>query len=205
MISHQGEVRCGEARAVFGDSNTDGYDPRSFLGDRYPADVRWTGLLAERYQVLEAGQNGRTIPRRAGELAAAEALLTRSKPLDALVVMLGSNDLLMDPRATAGDAAARMEDFLTALLPHPSLQTARLLLVSPPPMRRGAWVSEERLLEESARLGTCYGNLARRLGVAFADAADWDIPLTFDGVHFSEEGHQTFARQIMQELDHLFS
>ena len=29
----------------FGDSNTYGYDPRSFFGGRYPG--RWTDLLAE--------------------------------------------------------------------------------------------------------------------------------------------------------------
>ena len=54
----------------FGDSNTYGYDPRSFPGDRYPADVRWTGLLAKAtgWRVLEAGQNGREIPCRQREL-----------------------------------------------------------------------------------------------------------------------------------------
>ena len=31
----------------YGDSNTYGFDPRSWLGERYPADVRWTGLLRE--------------------------------------------------------------------------------------------------------------------------------------------------------------
>ena len=29
----------------YGDSNTYGYDPRSYLGGRYPASVRWTALL----------------------------------------------------------------------------------------------------------------------------------------------------------------
>ena len=32
----------------FGDSNTYGYDPRSYLGSRYPADGRWVDLLAEK-------------------------------------------------------------------------------------------------------------------------------------------------------------
>ena len=30
----------------FGDSNTYGYDPRSFLGGRYEADCRWADILA---------------------------------------------------------------------------------------------------------------------------------------------------------------
>ena len=30
----------------FGDSNTYGYDPRSYLGDRYDPDSRWVDILA---------------------------------------------------------------------------------------------------------------------------------------------------------------
>ena len=59
----------------FGDSNTYGYDPRSYIGERYPADVRWTGLLGSSYTVVNAGQNGRGIPRRAAETSAVRDLL----------------------------------------------------------------------------------------------------------------------------------
>ena len=114
------------------------------------------------------------------------------------MVMLGSNDLLCRPGFTAEDAAARMETFLGALS-HP-----RILLVSPPAMAPGAWVTEQRLLTESARLGGCYEALSRKLGCAFADAARWDIPLVYDGVHFSEEGHRRFARRAAEALDALF-
>ena len=31
----------------FGDSNTYGYDPRSYLGGRYDAGSRWVDILAE--------------------------------------------------------------------------------------------------------------------------------------------------------------
>ena len=34
-----------EIYVFYGDSNTYGYDPRSMMGDRYPQDVRWTGIL----------------------------------------------------------------------------------------------------------------------------------------------------------------
>ena len=44
-----------------GDSNTYGYDPRSYLGDRYPAEVRWTDRL-ENCEVINCGVNGMTIP-----------------------------------------------------------------------------------------------------------------------------------------------
>lgn len=168
----------------FGDSNTYGYDPRSFFGDRYPAEVRWTDRLAREtcWEVRNAGQNGREIPAAAPEFP----------PYDLLVVMLGSNDLLRHPRFTAADAADRMERFLRGL--------SHVLLVAPPPMKPGAWVTEERLLTESAALAGQYESLARRLGCAFANAGQWGVALTFDGVHFSEAGHRAFAEGLRRVL-----
>ena len=46
----------------FGDSNTWGYEP--LVARRYPADVRWTGVLqnslGDGFRVIEEGLNGRT-------------------------------------------------------------------------------------------------------------------------------------------------
>ncbi len=48
----------------FRDSNTYGYDPRSYLGGRYPKSVRWTGRLeADDWEVFNLGENGHPIPR----------------------------------------------------------------------------------------------------------------------------------------------
>ena len=181
----------------FGDSNTYGYDPRSFLGDRYPAQVRWTGILnaVPGWALLNHGENGREVPFRPGELARVDSLLDRAGRLDCVTVMLGSNDLLQNPEFSAEDVADRMEGFLRRLADHPVIRDGgtRLLLIAPPPMVPGAWVGEARLLTQSARLGGCYGALAQRLGIAFADAGNWGVGLTFDGVHFSEAGHRAFA------------
>ena len=172
----------------FGNSNTYGYDPGSFFGGRYPG--RWTNLLAEKtgWEVINLGQNGREIPSGAGSLS---GLLREN---DLLVVMLGSNDLLCHPRFTAGDVTARMEGFLNTLPP------CRVLLAAPPPMVMGEWVTEERLIRESAALADAYETLARRLGIGFADAGKWGVELTFDGVHFSESGHRAFAAELQEVL-----
>ena len=39
-------------------------------------------------------------------------------------------------------------------------------------------------------------DLAALCGVSFCDASGWDIPVVFDGVHFSEQGHRRFAEQL---------
>lgn len=179
----------------FGDSNTYGYDPRSFLGGRYPRESRWVDILAEKtgWNVSNGGENGREIPARKGDLERFDYLLSSTKP-DLLIVMLGGNDLLQG--LDANDSAERMEHFLA----HVSLPPEQILLIAPPPMKWGAWVTEERLLTESARLFDAYRNIAVKRGIACLDAGKWGITLAYDGVHFDEAGHRRFAEGLCDVL-----
>ena len=176
----------------FGDSNTYGYDPRGFFGDRYGAEDRWVDLLAKQtgHEIINAGANGREIPLNPYALQ----LLTEHAPVDIFLVMLGTNDLLQG--ASAKEAAARMKVFLTALLPH----CKQVLLVAPPPMKRGAWVPTDALVCESIQLAEEFRLLAQKLNIPYVDTRRWNIELTFDGVHFTEAGHHTFAEKLEQEL-----
>ena len=180
----------------FGDSNTFGYDPRSYLGSQYPEDVRWTGLLRGMgWEAVNYGQNGLRVPRESQFSAIADQL-RRADPADAVTVMLGGNDLLNG--MSAEETAARMEALLRCIKEHAG--DAVLLLIAPPPLRFGDWVQTRELIDESKRLGGRYRQLAGKLGVAVADAGEWDVALTFDGVHFSPEGHAAFAKGLAQVL-----
>lgn len=184
----------------FGDSNTWGYDPRSYIGEQYPRNVRWQGRLAALpgLDVVNCGVNGRSIPNTPARISAACAEIGRYLPAETLVVMLGGNDLLSQPDFCAEDVAERMESFLRVALSE--LAPARTLLVSPPPMRPGAWVGEGRLVTESQRLGACLAETARELGIDFAAAAEWDPELCFDGVHLSERGHAAVFEGMRRAL-----
>ena len=176
----------------FGDSNTYGYDPRGCFGDRYCAGDRWPDLLAKQtgWEVINLGANGREIPRSPYALR----LLSEHVGADVFVVMLGTNDLLQG--ASALEAATQMEAFLNQLLP----SCKNILLVAPPPMKRGAWVPSDALVKESILLAEEYETLALKLHIPFADSRGWNIELSFDGIHFTEKGHRTFANQLMQRL-----
>ena len=176
----------------FGDSNTYGYDPRGFFGDRYGAGDRWVDLLTKQtgHDCINAGANGREIPRNPYTFR----LLIEHAPVDVFLVMLGTNDLLQG--ASAKEAADRMEAFLNSLLPH----CQQILLIAPPPMKRGAWVPTDELVAESIHLAEEYKLLAEKLNIPFVDTRHWNIELTFDGVHFTEEGHHTFAEKLGKEL-----
>ena len=111
----------------FGDSNTYGYDPRSWLGGRYDTDSRWVDILASEtgWTVRNMGVNGREIPRTVPDLPSDTNLL---------IVMLGSNDLLQGRGPE--EAAGKLERFISNL----PLPRDRILLIAPPPMSRGEWV-----------------------------------------------------------------
>lgn len=183
-----------------GDSNTWGYDPRGFGGGRYPAAVRWTARLDSQsgWVIHNLGENGREIPHSAFALRLLGQQLDALAPFDGICLMLGSNDLLCG--ASPAAAAVRMENLLDRL----GAYGAPLLLIAPPRFCSGTWVAEEGLLDASARLAGLYRTLAQDRTVAFADAGGWDIPLAFDGVHFTEEGHVKFAERVQAAFAQAF-
>ena len=171
----------------FGDSNTYGYDPRSYLGSRYDSDSRWVDILAVEtgWTVRNLGENGREIPTSAPAFPA---------DTDLLIVMLGINDLLQG--RSPKQAADRLERFLSSL----SLDRSKILLIAPPPMKQGAWVPNQQLIDDSHAFAQLCQALAEQLGTRFADAGKWDISLAYDGVHFTEQGHRAFAARLLEKL-----
>ena len=171
----------------FGDSNTYGYDPRSWLGGRYAGDSRWVDLLAAGtgWDIRNLGENGRCISREPVAVLANTELF---------IVMLGTNDLLQG--STPEKTTARMKAFLQSL----PLKPEHILLIAPPPLTLGAWVPDETLVEASRTLARAYKTLAAELGIRFADGSAWGVELAYDGVHFTEQGHRTFAQALYGEI-----
>ena len=162
----------------YGDSNTYGYDPRSFLGDRYPAESRWVDILAKKLgcTAVNAGMNGREIPRYPVKFESA----------DLLIIMLGTNDLLQGNSPEA--VRERMKKFLDSI----DFDRSKILLITPPPMKLGAWVPIQALVDASKALN--YQNFGVRC------IGPWDLPMCFDGVHLTEEGHQQLAEYIEKAI-----
>lgn len=170
----------------YGDSNTYGFDPRSYFGGRYTAEHRWVDIFAKATgcEVINAGENGRKVPRSPLEYPSLPA------DVDIFAVMLGTNDLLHSFKAS--EVASHMETFLTQLC----FAREKLLLIAPPPMCDGDFVADKGAIPASYELAQEYSALAAKLGIHFANAGHWNIGLTFDGVHFSESGHAAFAEGL---------
>ena len=54
--------------------------------------------------------------------------------------------------------------------------------------------------DESGKLDQYLREAAEAAGVRFVDTSPWNIPLGYDGVHFSEEGHRMFAKKLREAL-----
>ena len=178
-----------------GDSNTWGYDPRSFFGDRYPLSVRWTGILQRNgYDVTNLGTNGACIPEER-DFPYLKRALSSFQEEDLCFLLLGSNNLL--EKESASSAAGKMK----LLLKEMKKAGYSVLLGAPVPLTHGTWVSGDAMIEESIRLCELYDNLAEELQIPFADSRSWHVSLCFDGVHFSENGHHSFAEGLMKVLE----
>ena len=67
-------------------------------------------------------------------------------------------------------------------------------------MALGEWVPSPQLIDDSRTFARLCQTLAERMGIRFADAGKWDIPLSYDGVHLTEQGHKPFAAGLLEEL-----
>lgn len=208
----------------YGDSNTWGYTPGS--GFRFDDDVRWTALmqkeLGTRYKVLESGMNGRTTvyddpvnPYRNGLKGLGYALQSE-KPLDLVVLCLGTNDLHF---TNVAGAARGMEELLRTIYnanviyngSTPVFRVApRVLLVAPIALHKDYdQLRQDTLLcgkvADSRRFAELYRPLAEKYGAAFLDAATVAQASAVDAIHMDADSHRRLAalisaavRQIME-------
>lgn len=197
----------------FGDSNTYGFNPENGL--RYPREVRWTGrlqnLLGEDFVVVEEGCNGRTTvfedPSEGWKkgIDYLRPCLNTHKPVDIVILMLGTNDLKELFAANAEDAAKGVEE-LVNITQSFTLEkqgfAPEVILVSPPEIGEGVCVSAfsssfgMRAVQESRKLARYYKEVAERKGCLFLNAAQHIRPSMADYVHLGPEGHRVLAEVL---------
>ena len=190
-------------RIVFyGDSNTYGYDPRGFFEMRYPENLRWTYKVKEHfvdeYEIVEEGLNGRCLPTISRDEDFLKALTGELKKEDVLVIMLGTNDILLTSHPNPNEAVEKMKQLLEWLKQNALMQ--RIIVIGPVPISD---TSEELQLyhDMSLCMNAGFGRGCEMYDVEYVDATEWKIPLAYDGVHFSEEGCIRFADKMIDVIE----
>ena len=183
---------------LFGDSNTYGYDPRGFLGGRYPEDVLWTThvkeALKDSYEIVEEGMNGRMLPELGyGLFTTVIQGLSRE---DVFVMMLGTNDILLTNHPNVDATLQRLDSILSYVSKN---CLATFILVAPPYIN--AIDQEMQLYHDcSVEMNEGYMKLAKAHNIKAIDAGSWNIEMGYDGFHFSIEGHKHFAKSLLEAL-----
>ena len=186
---------------LFGDSNTYGYDPRGFLGGRYSAEVRWTTVVKQavvnQYEVIEEGENGRSLPSTSSLLF--KQLVADCSPGDYLVMMLGTNDILLVSNPDITPPVIKMEQILSYV----SENCRGTFILIAPPYISDVYPDLKEYHDCSVEMNKRFMTMAEHYNISAFDASTWDIPMGSDGVHFSIEGHKIFAKQFLESFKSL--
>ena len=204
----------------FGDSNTHGYNPND--GTRWPYNVRWTGLLQKElgdgFHVIEEGLGGRTSvfddplePGRKG-IKDVSMLIETHKPLDLVVIMLGTNDtknwFSATPAAIASGCGKVVEAFQTYRYPEwctpPKILLVSPIHIGPETGKSGCVGFDISSHEKTLQLAELYKAEAERLGTYFLDAASVAEP-GIDNVHLDIEEHKKLAIAISKKIKEIFN
>lgn len=201
----------------YGDSNTFGYDPTNGL--RYPRAIRWTGvlqkLLGENYQVISEGCNGRTtiyddpLEGWKNGLDYLKPCLNSHKPLDWVVMMLGSNDLKTCFHASADDiakGASILVDTIQTFTAEKQGFVPKILLLSPPEI--GPAISEspfrfafdESAITRSKAFAPAFQKIAEAQKCYYLNVANVATASTWDSLHLTPEAHQSLAEAVAQKI-----
>ncbi len=197
----------------YGDSNTWGYNPAT--QERFARDERWTGVLrrelGEGYHVIEEGCNGRTTvwdDPIEGYKNGKEYLvpcLVSHKPLDLVIIMLGTNDLKKRFSLSAYDIASGagvLVDIVQKSDTGPGGRPPKVLLLAPPPVGKLTEFAEmfEGAEPKSVKFSQHYRRVAEEYGCDLLDTAEIIVSSDLDGIHFEVDAHQKLGQAVANRV-----
>ena len=208
----------------FGDSNTYGYNPAN--GGRFDENTRWPKLLQKHlgsdYEIFEEGQNGRTIanedPWEGGTKCGMDYVLPMietKKPIDLLIIMLGSNDLKTKFNLPAADIAGSLMTMLMKIKGYCEYfigcPDMKILIISPPALSEpfeesyfATFFDDRDVVGRSKELATWYKQVADQFGCYFLNATDKVSAGSVDHLHLDPEGHKLMAQLVKDKIEEIF-
>ncbi len=202
----------------YGDSNTFGQTTADDPDGRYGPTERWPGvlrqLLGPDWLVIEEGLSGRTTvsddPIEGAEKNGRTYLspcLTSHKPLDLVIIMLGTNDLKVRFNKPASEIALGMGALVQdvkRLRPGPDQSIPEIMIVAPPPILVDlkGWESVfDGGRIKSLQLAEEYAKIAEVMDLHFVDAGSVVNSSEVDGFHLDTMAHAKLARTIADVIE----
>lgn len=199
----------------YGDSNTFGSNPH---GGRWGEDVRWTRrlqrILGSEYYIIEEGLGGREtifddpFDSSRNGLKGLMYVLKSHRPMDVLIISLGTNDTKTMFNATVRVIVKGYETLITTARNYCiecGCPVPTFLVVSPifvgDDVESSPFASFDRSsVEKSHALAPALEAMAKAQGAAFLDASLFASPSTLDSLHMEAEGHEALARAMADKL-----
>lgn len=207
------------ARSVlcYGDSNTYGQTTADTPDERYGPLERWPGIMREAlgpgWLVIEEGLSGRTTvsddPIEGKEKNARRYLrpcIMSHKPLDLVILMLGTNDLKIRFNKPASEIAmgmAALVNDIKEMRAGVNLRIPEIMLVSPPPILENLKGWEPVFAggrEKSLQLAAEYERVADACEVHFFDAGSVAVSSERDGFHLDRENHRLLGLALAEAV-----
>lgn len=190
----------------YGDSNTWGYIPGT--GKRYPADVRWTGvlqkLLGDGYEIIEEGMCGRTTnvddPKEKGRNGATYLLscIESQNPIDVFILMLGTNDFkdrLNHSIEQIAEGIEQLVQIVKQLTQGTGRGKTKIIIMSPPRAPNDPDMSQAA--EKSEGLAKELESVAKKNNCEFIDLKDYVSPSQID-CHLNVESHKIVGNLLVK-------
>ena len=128
-------------------------------------------------------------------------ILESHRPLDLVVIMLGTNDLKSRFHCTPQDISMGVKSVCENALDFSKMNgfEMQVLLVSPPCLNDMPKEDQELFsgaTEKSLELAHYYKSVAKSLGISFLDAGEIVKTNTLDGVHWDATQHKDFGEAL---------
>ncbi|MEX0853025.1 MAG: SGNH/GDSL hydrolase family protein [Bauldia sp.] len=204
----------------YGDSNTFGTATVDRPDGRYVPDERWPGVLRSAlgpgWMVIEEGLGGRTTvsddPVEGADKNGRTHLppcLRTHRPLDVVVIMLGTNDLKARFNKSAWEVAAGigvLVDIVKTASVGRNEGVPEIIVVCPPPMRDKLPSHGDMFAgapAKSREMARHYRGAAAERSVRFFDAGAVIKSSKVDGFHLDADAHSVLGRAIAAEIGRL--
>lgn len=200
----------------YGDSNTYGQTLADRPAERFGPTERWPRVmqaaLGAGWLVVEEGLSGRTTVSddpiegkiRNGRRYLEPCLLSH-RPLDAVILMLGTNDLKARFNKPASEIAMGVRALIDDIksLNVGRAGTPEILLVAPPPILKDLRGWEPVFAggyEKSLALAREYEAVADSMEVHFFDAGSVVTSTPLDGFHLDLDAHRVLGLALAEEI-----
>ena len=201
----------------FGDSNTWGYN--AVNEERYNEEIRWTRrlgrMLGEDFEIIEEGLSGRNAvcddPLKEGlnGLSYFYPCLMTHKPIDLVIIMLGTNDAKERFSLTSYNIAmgiTRLAEKARHSESGRGGSDPEILVVTPAPIGQGyakcpAFLSMGRESDvKTEELHEHLSGMISQCGFHYLNAGEHLEMGTTDHMHLDEEGHKKMAELLQKKI-----